>query len=347
MKPSRWRVVGIAVLVGAAGQALRPIVSPWLTSSNAPTVQMFSLLAVFIAAWAAGFWSGVLAALLSVLGAYVSTSVRSGLAPSLHPIDVTRIALFLLISLVFCVVTESHLRAKRRLIEQRDALEDERAKSAAAHWKVHEERARLRLVADHIPTMLANADREWRFKFVNRAYANRWNKHPRDFIGRPLVDVLGPAALETVRPSIERALAGETVEAETAVQIPGRPPEFIRTSHVPERDEAGNVVGWIAAITDLTDRRRAETDLKRFASLVENASDFIGICDLEFRPVYLNPAGMALVGLADTAPADRPGALDYLFPEDVTWMTGEFSPRVMREGHAVTELRFRHFTTGE
>src|SRR5689334_7060569 len=43
---------------------------------------------------------------------------------------------------------------------------------------------------------------------------------------------------------------------------------------------------------------QAEADESRFVSLVERSSDFIGFASLDGRPQYLNPAGLALVGLS-------------------------------------------------
>src|SRR3954451_796649 len=45
-------------------------------------------------------------------------------------------------------------------------------------------------------------------------------------------------------------------------------------------------------------RWQAETDERRFVSLIERSSDLIGFASLDGRPQYLNPAGLALVGLS-------------------------------------------------
>jgi PAS domain S-box-containing protein len=95
------------------------------------------------------------------------------------------------------------------------------------------------------------------------------------------------------------------------------------------------------------ERRRIEEDRQRFFLLAESSSEFIGMCDLDLQPVYVNPAGRRMVGLPDMAAACRVKVPDYFYPEDQAFIANEFFPRVLREGHGDVEIRLRHFQTGE
>ena len=99
-------------------------------------------------------------------------------------------------------------------------------------------------------------------------------------------------------------------------------------------------------LTDLTARKQAEEERQKFVSLADNSSDFIGMCDRDFIPFYANAAALRLAGLADLAAACRTKVQDYFFPEDQPFITNEFFPRVLRDGHGEVEIRFRHFQTG-
>ena len=94
------------------------------------------------------------------------------------------------------------------------------------------------------------------------------------------------------------------------------------------------------------DRWRAEADQRRFVTLVERSSDFIGVASLEGVPQYLNPAGLKLVGLDDMDEARRTHVLDYVMPEEQARVRDELWPVVMREGRWIGELAFRHFKSG-
>ncbi len=98
---------------------------------------------------------------------------------------------------------------------------------------------------------------------------------------------------------------------------------------------------------DISERKRLEEERHRFVSLVENSTEFIGMCDLQGIPFYFNEAGLRMVGLDSLEEALGKKVEDFIFPEDRDFLRNEFHPRVLREGRGEVELRFRHFKTGE
>jgi len=114
----------------------------------------------------------------------------------------------------------------------------------------------------------------------------------------------------------------------------------------PIKDEAGKVIGASKIVRDITDRKRAEADRLMFVTLVENSTDFIGICDLEGIPFFVNHAGLEMVGLESIEEARHTPVREFFFPEDQPRMVNDFFPAVLKEGHGEVEVRFRHFKTG-
>jgi PAS domain S-box-containing protein len=112
-------------------------------------------------------------------------------------------------------------------------------------------------------------------------------------------------------------------------------------------DEAGNVVGASKIARDVTREKQAEAERQKFITLIENSTDFIGMCDLEGVPFFVNRAGLDLVGLRDMDEARRTHVRDFFFPEDQAMIMGEFFASVMRQGHGEIDVRFRHFRTGQ
>lgn len=96
-----------------------------------------------------------------------------------------------------------------------------------------------------------------------------------------------------------------------------------------------------------TSSRQAELRVQQLVTLAELSSEFFGTCDMEFMPIYGNAAAMRMVGLTDLEQVRRTPLQAFFFPEDLPFMTDEFFPRVLREGQAKVEIRFRHFVTGE
>ena len=93
--------------------------------------------------------------------------------------------------------------------------------------------------------------------------------------------------------------------------------------------------------------QHAEIRVQQLVTLAEVSSEFFGTCDMEFMPIYGNAAAMRMVGLADLDEVKRTPLQEFFFPEDLAFITDEFFPRVLREGQAKVEIRFRHFVTGE
>ncbi len=98
---------------------------------------------------------------------------------------------------------------------------------------------------------------------------------------------------------------------------------------------------------EVSERKQIEEDLQKFAMVADSSSEFIGMCDLALKPIYVNPAGMRMVGLPDMEAACSVAVPEYFFPEDQQFISEEFFPRVLREGHGNVEIRLRHFQTGQ
>jgi PAS domain S-box-containing protein len=114
----------------------------------------------------------------------------------------------------------------------------------------------------------------------------------------------------------------------------------------PIRDADGNVVAASKIARDVTVQRQAEAERQRFVTLVENSTDFIGMCDPQGVPFYINPAGLAMVGLESIEEARRANVRDFFPPEDQPRIMEQFFPTVVATGHGEIEVRFRNFKTG-
>ncbi|HEX7316835.1 MAG TPA: PAS domain S-box protein [Pyrinomonadaceae bacterium] len=127
---------------------------------------------------------------------------------------------------------------------------------------LRESEARLQLVADHAPVLITYCGADRTYKFVNEPYAERFRMRPTEIVGRSIEELLGTEAYATIEPYVDAVLRGERVELETEI-----PYEQIGTHHMwfayaPEFDEDGRVTGFVSAILDVTERKRAEQRLR-------------------------------------------------------------------------------------
>lgn len=154
--------------------------------------------------------------------------------------------------------------------------------------------AQLRLVTEHTPVLLAHCSRDLTYLFVNRSYAEMLHLKPEEVIGRPIVDVLGAAAFETILPRIRRVLAGERVEYEDEIPYPKRGRRVMHVIYMPERNHQGEVIGWVASIKDITERRKTENELQRervfLRQVIDATPSMIFVKDREGRFLLGNEA---------------------------------------------------------
>jgi PAS domain S-box-containing protein len=112
-------------------------------------------------------------------------------------------------------------------------------------------------------------------------------------------------------------------------------------------DDSGRVIAASKIARDVTRQREIDAERQRFVTLVENSTDFIGICDLEGVPFYVNRAGLEMVGLDSIEAAARVHVRDFFPPEDRAKVMEELFPSALAHGHGEMDVRFRNFKTGE
>jgi PAS domain S-box-containing protein len=170
-------------------------------------------------------------------------------------------------------------------------------------------------------------------------------------VGRPLWE--GPwwasstHLAERLAVAARRAALGELFRAEMPYAVADGSERVADITIQPIRDDTGRVLFLAWSGVDITDRKRAEADREKFVTLVENSTDFIGMCDLAGVPFFINRAGLDKVGLHDIDEARRTPVASFFFPEDQHRIMHEFFPSVLEQGHGEIEVRFRHFKTGE
>jgi len=93
--------------------------------------------------------------------------------------------------------------------------------------------------------------------------------------------------------------------------------------------------------------REALAERQKFVALVENSTDFIAMCDTDLVPLYVNPAGLRMVGLRSTEEAKSLRVHDFFLPEDQPRIIDGLFASVAKHGFGEAEVRFRNFRGGE
>ena len=120
----------------------------------------------------------------------------------------------------------------------------------------------IRLITDSLPALISYVDRDLRYRFANRAYADWFGIRPEQMVGRTIGDLLGEDQFRTRRPYIDRALRGERVrfDAPTPHRVLGDRDSDV--TYVPDVDDSGKVRGFYVLVYDVTDRNQAAEALR-------------------------------------------------------------------------------------
>lgn len=150
-----------------------------------------------------------------------------------------------------------------------------------------------------------------------------WNPYMERLTGMPAAEVLGnypgdlfPHLRETQNlERLQRALAGETVSSpDTQFVVPRTGKSgWVTSTYAPHRNAAGEIVGVIGSVAEITERRHREEELRSSLALLqavmEGTSETIFVKDLDLCYVMINSAGArqlgqsvaAVIGRDDTA----------------------------------------------
>lgn len=151
----------------------------------------------------------------------------------------------------------------------------------------------MQRVLETSATGLTRCSRSLSYLSANTAYAKLTGVPLEQIVGRPIVEVKGEEGLAAIMPSVERVLRGERVEFETPVHFRSGDTKYLHCVYSPDEDEHGNIIGWVASVTDITGRKRAENAIKEsnanFSSLASNVPGFVALADAQtLKYQYVN-----------------------------------------------------------
>jgi PAS domain S-box-containing protein len=126
-------------------------------------------------------------------------------------------------------------------------------------------RKRMDRFTDNIPFPLTYVDAQCVLRFVNRAYVRATGQAAERLVGQHIGDVRGAQRWAEHKPYFDRALAGETVQYTRLTDLADKGPRWMRTSYVPDFDDAGRVMGLYTVTMDVHELTVAQERLKRSA----------------------------------------------------------------------------------
>lgn len=153
----------------------------------------------------------------------------------------------------------------------RDVTEHERAEKA-----LRERQGLLETIINGVSALLAYVDRDGRYGFANRAYADWYGTSPGELTGKRLAEVLSPALYETVSVHIEKALTGQRVSFATESTAHDGARGYFNVDYDPHF-QGDAVIGVFVSIFDVTERTLAEQATRKAEERLKFISDKIPV----------------------------------------------------------------------
>jgi diguanylate cyclase (GGDEF)-like protein/PAS domain S-box-containing protein/putative nucleotidyltransferase with HDIG domain len=205
----------------------------------------------------------------------------------------------------------------------RDITERKRAEDA-----LRESEEKWRSLAENAPNIIIIADRDGTIQFVNRTVSGITTE---ETLGSSVYDFVQPEYRDVVRKSIEQVFqTGKVGSYQVMGAGPRGRPSWYETQFGPIKHD-GQVVAATLITTDITERKRAEEELReseeRYRDLFENANDLIQSVAPDGSFAYVNHAWRQALGYAED---EIPGLslFDIVHPDSKAYCT-EIFQRVM------------------
>lgn len=198
------------------------------------------------------------------------------------PIDYLRMTLFVIIGIVLSNVAEAMYRNKALLIKSNQALT--------------ESENFIKTITNALPSLVAYWDKELRCRFANQSYMEWFGKAPESMIGTTIQDLMGERLFSLDEPYIRGALKGEKQQFERTLIKANGSVGHVLANYVPDINAAGEVVGFFAAVSDVTVLKEAEAELKLAASVFHSTVEGILVTDVDLAILSVNPAFTLITG---------------------------------------------------
>lgn len=202
---------------------------------------------------------------------------------------------------------------------------------------LRESEARLRAFFENSPVEMGLKDLDGRFVFVSRKFEELYGVANEEVVGKSASDLYPEETAAQVRAADAAVVeSGQASEAEITVQTPEGLHTFLAVKF-PVLDSNGDKSAIGSVAIDITERKRANEDLRRHELILKQMSDGVIITDLGGKITDWNPAAKKMFGYDRAEVLGRTTALLH-HPSTPDTLTAEIISDVERYGRWAGEI---------
>ena len=148
---------------------------------------------------------------------------------------------------------------------QRELFERQRVERA-----LRRSEEQLRLITDALPVLISYVDDQQYYRFNNKTYENWFGKSVSEIYGHAVWEILGADFYQRIKPYIDAVLSGQYVTFEIEVPHKDGGDRWLNAAYIPHLGEQGEVKGFFALVSDISDRKAIERMKDEFISVVSH-----------------------------------------------------------------------------
>ncbi|WP_083477116.1 PAS domain S-box protein [Lacinutrix algicola] len=181
-------------------------------------------------------------------------------------------------------------------------------------------------------------DTNWCYTYVNKKAADLLGKSPEALLGKHIWTEFPEGVGRSFYKAYHKAV--ETQETVYFDDYYEPLDKWFENRIYPSQD------GLTIYYTDITQRKKADTNNQMLLSLIETNQDFIGLATLDGEPLYLNDNGRKLMGLGSGE--KMPDSISAFFPEEYhDIIANEHMSNIFKANGWKGETSFKNLKTGD
>jgi len=248
------------------------------------------------------------------------------------------------------ILRENNLLKQR--IQEIEKLESDRGQTEA---DLRESERKYRLIAENTADLIMILDMNMRFTYISPAVMRLRGFTVEEAMRQTIDQVLTPESLGLVQTVFENAMEREAGGLNDSNIIRMLELEHYRKDSSIAwmevslsflRGREGKPEGVLIVSRDVTERKEAEEEMQKMASIVKHSIEVVSLTDPEGNMVFLNETGCRMLGIEPARMTGR-SIMDIIPGELQTMFRTEVMSTLKKGGSWEGELQYRNQKTGE